>query len=152
MSVKSKQDLLDRLQNRHACKEATEWVTAQTGDAQQIWNLCQRPDWMLWFAGRQSIDRKILVLIAAACARTSLKFVPPGEDRPRLAIETAEAWARGEITMEQVQNAAYAAARAAYAAAAADAASAAYAAADAARAADAETAEIVRKFLPKVPL
>ena len=66
-----------------------------------------------------------------------------GEKRPLKAIETAEAWARGEgrITIEDVKKAAYAADAAAYAAAhaahaaayAADAAAdAAYAAADAA--------------------
>ena len=45
---------------------------------------------------------------------------PPGEDRPRLAIETAEAWCRGEVTIEEVRaaaDAAYAAHAAGYAAA-----------------------------------
>ena len=46
-------------------------------------------------------------------ARTVLDKIPDGEDRPRIAIETAEAWTRGEATLEQV----YADAAAAYAAA-----------------------------------
>jgi alkylation response protein AidB-like acyl-CoA dehydrogenase len=73
--------------------------------------------------------------------------VPKGEDRPRIAIETAEAWTRGEATIEQVYAAAYAAdaadvafraARAAYAAA--------YAASRAAALKD--MADIVRKIIP----
>jgi hypothetical protein len=65
--------------------------------------------------------------------------VPNGDDRPRKAIETAEAWAHGQegVTLDMVRAAADAAA--AYAAraadAAADAAAYAYAARAAARAA-----------------
>jgi hypothetical protein len=61
-----------------------------------------------------------------------LHLVPPGEDRPRLAIEAAEAWTRGEVTAEFVRSAAVSAAYAAYDAAGSAARSAAYAAYDAA--------------------
>jgi len=37
---------------------------------------------------------------AAQCARTALHLVPAGEDRPRRALEVAEAWARGLATDE----------------------------------------------------
>ncbi len=65
-------------------------------------------------------------MAACACARLALVHVPPGDEPPRVAIETAEAWCRGEATIEQVGKArqnAYAAAAYAYAdaAAAADA-------------------------------
>ncbi|MFH2202640.1 MAG: hypothetical protein ABIJ96_05970, partial [Elusimicrobiota bacterium] len=33
------------------------------------------------------------MLAVAACVRTTLRYVPAGEDRPRLAIEAAEQWA-----------------------------------------------------------
>jgi hypothetical protein len=86
---------------------------------------------MLWLAAKANLcSRQELVLAACECARLSLDKVTPGDDRPRIAIETAEKWARGEATLEQVRSAAYAAYAAADAAdAAADAA--AYAAADA---------------------
>lgn len=74
---------------------------------------------------RTSADRRINVRLAIWLARQVLHLVPEGEDRPRLAIEAAEGWLRGEV--------AYASAAYAYAAAdaAADAAyAAAYAAAD----------------------
>jgi hypothetical protein len=92
---------------------------------------------MLWIAARLEIDRKLIVSAACLCARQSLVHVRPGEDRPRIAIETAERWVRGEATIKEVRAARRAAAYAAAAdAAAADAADdAAYAYADAAYAA-----------------
>jgi hypothetical protein len=109
---------------RHkACAEALEWLGDRT--PQQAWDECPDPRWMLWWLGHTPHDRKTLVLCVCEIARTVLHLVPEGEDRPRIAIETAEAWARGNATIEQVQEAADAAdaddaafADAAYAAAA----------------------------------
>jgi len=114
----------------NACADAVAYCKTQRSFA-AAWKDCKRGDWMLWILGRLAgpvgdPKRKPLVLAACACARLSLKRVKKGEDRPRLAIETAERWARGKATIKQVQAAAAAAANA-YAAAAADAAYAAYA-------------------------
>ena len=167
--MKSTKDILTKL---GACTEAVKWAGRKT--PKKAWETCKRGDWLLWIASKLDIDRKKLVLAACACARTALKYVPVGEDRPRIAIETAEAWTRGEATIEQVRTAARAASAAADAAAdaaasaAADAASAAaraaYAAARAAYAASAaasaaahaaahaaarkDIADIVRKIIP----
>ncbi len=67
--------------------------------------------------GRGSEVHVSAVLAACACARTSLRYVPVGETRPLVAIETAERWARGEATLEEVRVAKRAAAYAANAAA-----------------------------------
>jgi hypothetical protein len=115
-------------------------------------------------------------MAACACARLALPHAKDGA--ARAAIEMAEAWCRGEATVEQVRAAyaaadaaaayayaatdaagaaayaaAYAAAAAAYAAAdAADAAAAAAADAAAARAATLrQCADIVRKHRPVAP-
>jgi hypothetical protein len=89
---------------------------------------------LLWIAVRLGTDRRAIVAAACECARLALRFVPDGELRPAVAIETAERWTRGEATLAEVRHAAdaaYDAAAATYAAAA----NAAYAAADAAYAA-----------------
>ena len=129
------QPLLAFARDHNACREARSWLTTQT-DPHVAWETCERPDWMIWFARRRSVERKVLVRIACDCARTALRFVPEGEDRPRLAIEAAERWTRGEATIDEVRvAAAYAAAYAADTVAftaAANAADAAAAAADAA--------------------
>ena len=118
-----------------ACEDAVEWARTQPS-LTQAWRRCTRGDWMLWYASLQdNVARKRLVWVACQCARLSLKHVPDGENRPRIAIETAEAWTRGDAILREVRAAAYAADDAAYAADAADAADAAYAAANAADAA-----------------
>ena len=128
-----------------ACFDAKTWAKGK--DLHTIWTTCDRGDWLLWIAGKMADKdgwptRKQLVLAACACAETALKYVRPGQDQPRKAIETARAWVRGEASIEDVRRSAYAAAdAAAYAANAADApdavavasaASAAYAASAAA--------------------
>ena len=57
-------------------------------------------------------DHRRLALWAAACAEHVLPLFErarPGDNRPRQAIGQARAWARGEITMTQAREAAYAA-------------------------------------------
>ncbi|MGB1225791.1 MAG: putative immunity protein, partial [Mycobacterium sp.] len=117
------------------CDPAVRWLADRT-DMQQSWDDCPRGDWLLWLLERAGADRKQTVLAACDCARTALQHVPDGEDRPRLAIEAAEGWARGEVSRDDVRMAARAAYAAAYAADAdADAARAAAYATDAAYAA-----------------
>lgn len=169
--------LADRLSAMRACPESVQWARDYTDDA-VAWRECQRGDWMLWLLGQIDVDRKRLVLATCGCARLSLYLAPDGEDRPRIAIETAEAWARGDgPTLDDVRRsasaadaaaatyedaayaayaasyAAYAAASAAYAASAAHAASAYDAYAHAAHAASAasQCADIVRTHFPEVP-
>jgi hypothetical protein len=118
-----------------ACHEGREWVATQP-DAATAWATCPRGDWLVWLLGalhvRGYVSRQTLVLAACACAETVLRHVPAGEDLPRLAIEAARRWARGEATVEEVRAAANTAADAAVAYAAVAAADAAVAAADAA--------------------
>ncbi|MFN8527119.1 MAG: hypothetical protein U0670_00735 [Anaerolineae bacterium] len=57
----------------------------------------------------QDADHHRLALWAADCAQHVLHHfeqVQPDDDRPRLAIEQARAWVRGEITMMQSRTAA----------------------------------------------
>lgn len=160
MSTNKDINLVVLLLRLGACSEAIAWAESlgpnHPADA-TAWEQCPRGDWMLWVAGRLGIPRATLVLGACACARQALVHIKAGEDRPRIAIETAESWARGgegAASIEEVRKAraaADAAAAAAYAAdAAADAAYAAYAAAAAAAARKkslAKSAELVREVI-----
>jgi chemosensory pili system protein ChpA (sensor histidine kinase/response regulator) len=117
------------------------WVEKTPGTPAELWAKSERGDHLLFLAAWAGIDRRQLVGAACAVARQAFPFVRAGEDRPRIALETAEAWARREpgVTLLQVRTADAAAAAAAADAAAADAA-AATAAADAAAAAAAAAA------------
>ena len=90
------------------CGEAREWLDGRS--PYLAWRQCHRGDWMLWIAAHLEIDRKLIALAACDCAETALKFVPEGEDRPRIAIETTRAWCRGEATIGDVRKARRAAA------------------------------------------
>jgi hypothetical protein len=57
-------------------------------------------------------EHRLLAAWAADCAEHVLNYFylqHPDDDRPRLAIEQARAWSRGEILMTQAREAAYAA-------------------------------------------
>ena len=138
----------------HACHEAVAWAKRQPTYA-KAWSSCRRADWLLWLAGRTDADRAAVVLAACACARTALPHVRAGELRPLRAIETAEAWCRGEATIEQVREARRAAAAVcanAANAAAANAADAAVCAADARSKALASMAPLVRLHIKRPSL
>ncbi len=51
------------------------------------------------------LPRRELVLLACAIARDVRSLVPDKEDRPLIAIEIAEAWARGETTEDDLKMA-----------------------------------------------
>jgi hypothetical protein len=84
-----------------------------------------------------ALTHKECVYVAIACAEAVLDLAPAGDDRPRIAIETAKRWLQGKATFEECVNASedayYAAADAADGSARAVAAAsyAAHAAADA---------------------
>ena len=120
----------DKLKSMNACSDAIKWVGKR--GLKTAWRDCNRADWMLWLAARSNVDKKLIVLAACDCAETALKYVPKGENRPAMAIQTSRNWCAGTATEQDCRNAAADAAYAAYAAAAA-----AYAAAYAAAAADA---------------
>jgi Imm-5 like putative immunity protein len=92
-----------------ASNDVVEWASTFGDDWQRAWRECPRADWLLAIAARLGIDTKLLVLAAAATARTSLDAIPAHETRPLAAIEAAEAWARGEITGEELRDKARAA-------------------------------------------
>lgn len=145
-----------------ACAPLVKWAQGYP-DFRAAWAACERGDWMLWIAGRVAGEfgsdaRRPLVLASCECDRIGVAVWErkyPDDRRPRVAIEIAEAWARGdsEVTLDMVLVAA-AAAAAAYATdyAATYSAFLAYSA-DAAERARAlrEHADIVRKHYPQPP-
>lgn len=138
--------LYEYLEKLHACDEALKWVkSGRYVTIKKAWRECPRADWLLWLAAKNIGNpgwptHQEVVLATCDCAETALRFVPEGEERPKVAIETAHRWAVGKATIEECNTAAWAAADAARDAADADAWAAADAAADAATTAAADTA------------
>jgi hypothetical protein len=151
---------IDRIEKLGACSAALEWLRAENrATLSDAWVACERPDWMLWMAGRCSgkpgeASRRKLARCAAECAALVLPIYErwyPGDDSTRKAIEAAM---RGDPDeCRAASYAAYAASYAAYAAAYAAAAATAASAYDASAAADVrvQCLEIVRRYYPKPP-
>ncbi len=131
-----------------ACSQGKKWAEQFTTLA-DVWDKCERGDWMLWMLRRrEGVEHKLLVTLAVTCAEHVLPIfekLHPKKTAPRVCLATIRRWLDGKATLDEVIEArraassyaaAYAAAYAAYAAyAAAYAAYAAYAAAYAAYAA-----------------
>lgn len=139
------------LADKEPCPDVRDFIL-QFKTMSEVWEACERPDWMFWLLRRSiPLTQGQAVRLAIAFAENCLGFVPEGEDRPHKAIEAAKKWLKepteeNRIAAGDAADAAYAAAGAA-AGAAADAAGAAadaayadeaaYSAADAARSASA---------------
>ena len=132
-----------------ACRDGRTWAHGKS--LQEVWDTCERGDWLLWLCGNMSEregwpTRKQVVLAAVECATTALKYVKAGENRPAECLRIVREWCAGNATIEQVREARNdAAAAAAYYAAVvadvdADVAYYAAAAADAAYYADGDAA------------
>jgi len=92
----------------------------------EVWNNCRRVDWLFWILEKHKpLEKTQAVTLAIAFAEMSLKYVPEGENRPRLAIDTAKAWLENPNEENRAADAAADAAAAAYSADAAGAAGAA---------------------------
>ena len=108
-------DHVQKLKELDACRDGLAFAN-KLDTLQEVWDTCARGDWLLWLLGKTATeaDRKNLVLIAAECARLALPYTK--DSRVIACIETAEKWARGEATIEQVRTARRAAGDAATAA------------------------------------
>lgn len=99
-------NIIETLRSLRACDAGIADVsTLHALSPADAWAQCQHAQHMLWLLGEVGADRRVIVSIACDIAETALVHVPAGEDRPRIAIETARRWARGEATLEEVQTA-----------------------------------------------
>ncbi len=121
---------LDKLKSLNACEEVYDWAATQSS-MKDVWNNCERGDWLLWLLDKvEYSDFVKLRLIAVACARKAQHLMT--DERSINALDVAEAFAKGEATESEL-NLAWVAAWYAYC----DADGAAWAARAAAAAADA---------------
>jgi hypothetical protein len=99
--------------DRHrACQDGRKWALDNCVDMHDAWQRLE-PDWLLWVATRPGVltDRE-LRLFAVFCARQVEHLLT--DQRSKDAIDTAEKFAKGEATYEELaaaEDAAWAAAR-----------------------------------------
>ena len=91
-----------------------EWAASRPeADFMTLWDETIDPEWLPYLAQAGGATKQEMALAACAVARLCLHLIPEGENRPRIAIETAEAWAKGYASeqIHEVTLAAYAAGR-----------------------------------------
>ena len=138
----NKNEYIRHLKDLRACPEAIEWTIKTDGTPQELWDKCERGDWLLWrigeiISGDDESQLRRLILAKAYCSKLVVHLMK--DERSQKAVKVAEQFGLGQATRAELDaactNAAYVAADAADAAACTNAAYAAYAAADAAYAA-----------------
>ena len=122
-------EFMQHLISLGACTDAREWANGKSW--QEVYHTCHRGDWLLWLYRRsKGYDFQKLTLAKGLCANTVRHLMQ--DERSIKAVDAAISFGNGEISRDELNAAAYAAADdisdAAYVAAAAVAA---YAAADA---------------------
>lgn len=110
----------DKLRELDACDPAISWAS-QYPTAQQAWEACERPDWMIWLIDETGMIEKCVLWRAAVRFARLVEHLMEDE-RSRHALHVREAWLDGHATDDEM-------------AAARDAAAAVWAAADATEAA-----------------
>ena len=84
---------IEEVLSLNPCNEGRDWLHEHpTLTPEELWAAIPRGDWLIWHADRCGATKRQLVRAACVCARRALRFVPPGENQPRLAVEAAEAW------------------------------------------------------------
>ena len=96
--------LVENLEGMDACYDAIAWVRSQP-TPRAAWDACHRADWLIWIASRAGASDSALRVAACACARTALRHIPADEERPLRAIETAERFARGAASQNELDAA-----------------------------------------------
>ncbi len=72
-AIKTKQDLLDYMEECNACLGATLYVTHHPSDsAKEIWQTCHRVDWMIWLGARRNL-KVALRYAKMVAARTQIQ-------------------------------------------------------------------------------
>ena len=85
-----------QLKQLGACSEATAWVSLhpKTKGAEEIWNDCEHPGWLLWLAARVGLPRTLVVRCLMDAGRGLLADLPRSSEAV-VARAATELWAYG---------------------------------------------------------
>ena len=87
----NKKEMTDFLVSKNACSDGLEW--GRDKSLEEIWNTCERADWMMWLYKYLSPKKKKALKVAIYSAELVLPIFEkqyPNDKRPREAIESAK--------------------------------------------------------------
>lgn len=93
----------------NACEEGVQWALSTGKETMaELWALDMKSEWRVWIATRKGVlDDRTLRLFACFCARQNWGLL--ADERSRNAVETAERFADGKATAEDMAAASEAA-------------------------------------------
>ncbi|MCP5044197.1 MAG: hypothetical protein GY944_24475 [bacterium] len=89
---------LQRKMRRNAALDSLAINRVGSQSLQTWWLGSVRGDELIYFCAKIGIPKRRVTEAAAACARLAMPYVEPGENRPGLALDEAEAFSRVEAT------------------------------------------------------
>ncbi len=95
---------LQRKMRRNAALDSLAINRIGSQSLQSWWLSSVRGDELLYFCAKIGIPKRRVTEAAAACARLAMPHVEPGEGRPGLALDEAEAYSREEATEASAQT------------------------------------------------
>lgn len=97
MKATTKTEFQDLLYRLGACKLAQDWVKSQPEKtARELLRHCKRGDWLMWLLANCGVDRRIVVFVAAQCARQAVLYTQ--DSHVKACLVACERWSRGKIT------------------------------------------------------
>ena len=93
-----KMTVSEQLDKQHwnACEDCYDLAVANCSTMAEVWDKCERGDWLLWLLQKHGRTNKTeIVSVAIVCAEHVLpnfENVHPDDKRPRLEIETAKTY------------------------------------------------------------
>lgn len=92
-----------KLNTIDACSESLEWAATQKGSFQDIWDNCQRGDWLLWLLITAKAKHQKMVMIYCKMIRNALVYIKNNEEIPLRAIEAIEKFIKGQTTIDDIE-------------------------------------------------
>lgn len=99
------------LRKYHPCNEAIVWLATQP-DWETAWQRCEQGEWMLWVLGELTIapgspERRKLVGCCVECAELALPIFQkqhPNDNRVKDCVQACRNYAKGLITLNQLNK------------------------------------------------
>ena len=83
-------ELLQKMRGLKACNEAMEWIASTPGTAAELWQKCERGDWMWWLLIRVRLPTKAQsVAYARWNAKRAKKYTAAADDAAAAAADAA---------------------------------------------------------------
>ena len=73
--MRTPEGVRERLIQLNACRQFCQWAEGKT--AKQVWEQCNRGDWLIWWAAMENQEIRSLTLAKARCSKLVIDLIKP---------------------------------------------------------------------------